>query len=169
MLLVDPDVPNPESESFTTFLHWMKPNIALSATSTSLLNLNTHTKYIPPHPQRGTPYHRYATLLLPQPPRGRSDYTLAAASRAGEIPTSMHLDIPVVPDEERLGFDVRRFVQTWNLNGDKGGGAHMWREVWDENVPIIYKDILKKAEPHYGCSTKVDPYATIKEKKKYIL
>jgi len=171
MLLVDPDVPNPESESFTTFLHWMKPNIALSATSPSLLNLNTHTKYIPPHPQRGTPYHRYVTLLLPQPPRarGRSDYTLAAASRAGEIPTSMHLDIPVVPDVERLGFDVRGFVQKWNLNGAKGGGAHMWREVWDESVSIIYRDILKKAEPHYGRPPKADPYAAIKEKKRYIL
>ncbi|KIM48480.1 hypothetical protein M413DRAFT_232898 [Hebeloma cylindrosporum] len=169
MLLVDPDVPNPESESFTTFLHWMKPNIALSATSPSLLNLNTHTKYIPPHPQRGTPYHRYVTLLLPQPPIGSSDYTLAAASRAGDIPTSMHLDIPVVPDAERLGFDVRAFVQKWNLNGAKGGGAHLWREVWDENVSQIYKDVLNKPEPHYGRPPKVDPYAEIKQKKKYIL
>ena len=57
----------------------------------------------------------------------------------------MHLDIPVVPNEERLGFDVRSFVQKWNLNGAKGGGAHMWRQVWDENVSHIYKDVLSQS------------------------
>jgi large subunit ribosomal protein L35 len=57
----------------------------------------------------------------------------------------MHLDIPVVLDEERLGFDVRSFIQKWNLNGAKGGGAHMWRQVWDENVSLIYKDVLSQS------------------------
>lgn len=57
----------------------------------------------------------------------------------------MHLDIPIVPDEERLGFDVRSFVQKWNLNGARGGGAHMWRQVWDENVSLIYKDVLSQS------------------------
>jgi len=64
--------------------------------------------------------------------------------------TSTHLDIPVVRDEERLGFDVREFVNGWwGLSGDTesvpaviGGGAHMWREVWDEDVSKIYKDVL---------------------------
>ncbi|KAJ7293947.1 phosphatidylethanolamine-binding protein [Mycena rebaudengoi] len=76
MLLVDPDVPDQLNQTFTTFLHWMKPNIPLSATHTGRIPfLNTHTRYIPPHPQRGTPYHRYTLLLLPQPPLPGTQYT----------------------------------------------------------------------------------------------
>lgn len=70
-----------------------------------------------------------------------SEYTRTMAFRATG-PTSLHLDIPVVPDRERRGFDVRKFASQWNLNGAKGGGAHMWREVWDDDVSIIYRDVL---------------------------
>ncbi|KAF8198980.1 phosphatidylethanolamine-binding protein [Pholiota molesta] len=151
------------------FLHWMKPNIPLSATSSHISDLNTHTKYIPPHPQQGTPYHRYVVLLLPQPPLGASDYTLAAASRA--LPGS-HLrtaEYTVVPTEERHGFDVRQFAQRWNLDASKGGGAHMFREIWDEEVSAIYKSVLGKEEPRYGRPPRIDTYAHLKGKKKYIL
>ncbi|KAJ7139447.1 phosphatidylethanolamine-binding protein [Mycena epipterygia] len=76
MLLVDPDVPDEVNQTYTTFLHWLKPNIPLSATHTGRIPLlNTHTRYIPPHPQRGTPYHRYVMLLLPQPPLTGHQYT----------------------------------------------------------------------------------------------
>lgn len=121
-----------------------RPNISLSALSTSRIpEPNTHTRYIPPHPQRGSPYHRYVCLLLPQPPLGGSEYTLTGAYRATTShPTSVQLDIPIVSDEERLGFNVRKFASQWNLNGAKGGGVHMWREVWDDDVSLIYKDIL---------------------------
>ncbi|PPQ90431.1 hypothetical protein CVT25_014949 [Psilocybe cyanescens] len=171
MLLVDPDVPNPETGSYTTFLHWMKPNIPLSATSPpSIPHLNDHTTYIPPHPQRGSPYHRYVCLLLQQPPLVESGYALAASARAGtEKSTSVSLDIPVVRKDERLGFDVREFAARWNLDGAQGGGAHMWREIWDEDVSMIYKDILNENEPHYGQPPKADPYAQIKQEKKYHL
>ncbi|KDR84725.1 hypothetical protein GALMADRAFT_233035 [Galerina marginata CBS 339.88] len=169
MLLIDPDVPHPEAETFTTFLHWMKPNIPLSATSSNLTNLNDHTSYIPPHPQRGTPYHRYVCLLLPQPPLRASGYTLAAASRAGTEPTSAHLDIPALNTADRLGFDMRAFAERWDLDGANGGGAHMWREIWDEDVSAIYKDFLEQEEPRYGQPLKFDPYAQMKQQKKYIL
>ncbi|KAJ7321538.1 phosphatidylethanolamine-binding protein, partial [Mycena albidolilacea] len=66
MLLVNPDVPDPENQTNTTFCHWHKPNIPLTTTHMGRIPLlNTHMRYVPPHPQRGTPYHRYA-LLLPQ-------------------------------------------------------------------------------------------------------
>ena len=121
-----------------------RPNIPLSATSDRLMNLNTHTRYIPPHPQRGSPYHRYVTLLLPQPPI--SKYSLTTAARASG-PTSVHLDIPVVPDETRHGFDIREFTRTWGLDASSGGGAHMWREVWDHDVSAIYRDVLSRRSP----------------------
>lgn len=124
-----------------------RPNIPLSASvRTRILDLNTHTPYIPPHPQRGTPYHRYVLLLLPQPPLGNSTYTRNIEARAvpGK-PTSIHLDIPKIEDADRLQFDVRGFAQRWGLNGSKGGGVHMWREIWDEDVSQIYADVLSQS------------------------
>ncbi|KAH9487184.1 54S ribosomal protein L35, mitochondrial [Psilocybe cubensis] len=174
MILVDPDVPSPETASYTTYLHWMKPNIPLSATSPHLIpDLNDHTAYVPPHPQRGSPYHRYVCLLLPQPALAPEGYTrvgsVLAARQGNEQPTSQRLDIPVVPEEERRGFDVRAFMEKWGFEGRRGGGAHMFREVWDEDVSAIYKDVLKQPEPHYGQPPKRDPYAQIKQQKKYHL
>ena len=131
-----------------------RPNIPLSTSSQNLVDLNSHTTYIPPHPQQGTPYHRYVILLLPQPPLGAQEYTLAAASRATpESSASVMLDIPVVPMEQRRGFDVRAFAQRWNLDGAKGGGAHMFREVWDEEVSKIYKTILGQWHTYFCCGT----------------
>jgi len=172
MLLVDPDVPDQENATFTTYLHWMRPNIPLSATHRDRIpDLNTHTTYIPPHPQRGTPYHRYVILLLPQPPASDTpDYTLNTAARAppGQI-SSAYLDIPVVSNAEREGFDVRAFMQKWGLDGSKGGGVHMFREIWDEDVSNIYKNVLgKDEEPHYGRPRKPDPYAELKHSRRYV-
>ena len=103
---------------------FFRPNIPLSATSPSLIsNINTHTKYIPPHPQKGTPYHRYAVLLLPQ---------------------KSHIDVPVVATDERLGFSLRTFIATYDLDPSSGGGAHMWRGEWNPAVSRMYQDLLSK-------------------------
>lgn len=151
LLMVDLDVPKPEEQSFTTYLHWLQPNIALSAFSASPIPLSTtHTRYIPPHPQRGTAYHRYVILLLPQE---------SATER---------IHVPVPSDAERLGFDFRAFAGQFGLDGSRGGGAHMWREVWDETVSKIYTDVLKTAEPRFGRPPKDDPYALVKSSKKYV-
>lgn len=83
--------------------------------------------WVPPHPQRGTPYHRYVVLLLPQ-----------------AHPTE-RISVPQLTDAGRLGFDVRAFCARHGLNGSKGGGAHMWREVWDETVSKIYRDVLSES------------------------
>jgi large subunit ribosomal protein L35 len=121
-----------------------RPNIPLSCTQTTrLAKLQDHTPYIPPHPQKGTPYHRYVLLLLPQPPI--TSYSRNAVAKADPgVPTSRHLEIPKVPDDQRLGFDLRSFVKEWNLHPAKGGGANMWREVWDDTVSKIYRLTLSK-------------------------
>ncbi|KAI0757573.1 PEBP-like protein [Daedaleopsis nitida] len=151
LLMVDLDVPNPETQSFTTYLHWMQPNIPLSAfTPSPSVPLDTHTPYVPPHPQRGSPYHRYVLLVLPQ-------------SSATEP-----IDIPVFGELERLGFNFRAFADQYGFDGAQGGGAHMWREVWDETVSHIYQFSLKKDEPKFGRMPKPDPYAELKQKKKYV-
>ncbi|KAG5722241.1 hypothetical protein E4T56_gene3893 [Termitomyces sp. T112] len=169
MLLVDPDVPDEENQTFRTYLHWLKPNIPLSATTRGRIDLDGHTPYIPPHPQQGTPYHRYVLLLLPQPPLDGVTHSLNAEARAEPgVPTSTTLDIPPVEPAERANFDVRAFVQRWGLDTIPGGGAHMWREVWNSRVSKIYKNVLKELEPRFGRPPKEDPYLEYKEKKRYI-
>lgn len=104
-----------------------RPNISLSAFSESPIPITTsHTKYVPPHPQKGTSYHRYALLLVPQ-----------------SHPTE-RVTISVPTEEERLGFNYRAFSEFYGLDAGKGGGAFMWREVWDETVSQIYRDTLSK-------------------------
>ncbi|KAJ8088704.1 mitochondrial 54S ribosomal protein YmL35 [Marasmius tenuissimus] len=168
MLMIDPDVPDEENRTFTTYLHWMKPNIPLSATHRGPIpELNSHTTYIPPHPQRGTPYHRYTILLLPNPPKTSYGLNVEAKARRG-VSTSESLDIPVVPDKERLGFNVREFVKQWGLNAALGGGYHMYRQVWDDTVTGIYGAVFGRPEPHYGLPRKQDPYAALRKQKKYV-
>ncbi|KAI0706214.1 phosphatidylethanolamine-binding protein [Cytidiella melzeri] len=149
LIMADLDVPDPENNSFQTYLHWMQPNISLSTQSSELTLPTTHTPYIPPHPQRGTPYHRYVVLLLPQ-----------------QSPTE-RIKVPVPTAAERLGFDFRAFTEQYGLDGSKGGGAHMWREIWDPTVSEIYKDTLKLEEPVFGRLPKPDLYAEAKQTPKY--
>ncbi|TDL17302.1 PEBP-like protein [Rickenella mellea] len=151
MFMIDPDVPNPEDNSFTSFLHWLQPNIPLSATSSSPLLPHPHTRYIAPHPQRGSPYHRYTILFLPNP-----------------VPTEK-VTIPAISDAERLGFNLREFCATHGFNSSEGGAIHMWREVWDETVSQIYTHTLKLPEPRYGLPRHASVYDELKGKKKYTL
>lgn len=146
-----------------------RPNIPLSAARRiTRISPVPHLPYIPPHPQQGTPYHRYVLLLLPH-----------------ASPTTA-LDIPIPTDAERHRFDLRAFVDQWGLDAT-GGGAHMWREVWDEAVGELYKDVLSKSSPcrsrhhhlihfpfvevpapRFGRLPKPDPYADLKSRKRYI-
>jgi len=96
----------------------------MSAASPSLIsNINSHTKYIPPHPQKGTLYHRYTVLLLPQ---------------------TSPIDVPILETDERFGFSVRGFMAKYGLDPSTGGGAHMWRGEWNPTVSRIYQDLLSK-------------------------
>ncbi|KAG9314739.1 phosphatidylethanolamine-binding protein [Chiua virens] len=149
LIMIDPDVPDEVNSTYQSFLHWLQPNIPLLATSPSLIsNVNSHTKYIPPHPQKGTPYHRYIILLFPQ---------------------KFHIDVPIVEMDQRLGFSVREFMAKYNLDPSTGGGAHMWRGEWNQTVSRIHRDLLKTEEPIYGRPPKPDRYADVRGKNRYFL
>ena len=55
------------------------------------------------------------------------------------------LKLPKISEAARLGFNFRTFAEEHGFDGSKGGGAHMWREVWDETVSKIYRDVLSKS------------------------
>lgn len=187
--MLDLDVPDQENSTFTTYLHWLvyvslplvphvtflvethtflRPNISLSALSTSMhtpaQGQNVNATYIPPHPQKGTPYHRYVLALLPNPdphktvnlPRyavpersvweaagkakGMVEEPKAVATRINEGATS-NVEVDV---RERVGFDMRAFCTEFGFDMAQGGGAHMWREVWSERVSDIYHNMLSE-------------------------
>jgi large subunit ribosomal protein L35 len=88
---------------------------------------------------------------------------------------------------ERDTFDVRDFVKEHALRTD-GGGAFMWRAVWDEESSRIWRDVIgeetpisldwrggvrtdfycaEKPEPRFGYPPKPDRFAALKGVKKY--
>lgn len=94
------------------------PNIPLSASSTTLplSDVPAALAYVPPHPQNGTPYHRYTTLLLEQPTK-----------------------LELAAEPSRLGFSVRDFVEAHGL---KPAGVSFFRQKWDKDVSAIYSEVL---------------------------
>jgi large subunit ribosomal protein L35 len=100
------------------------PNITLSSTKAGLLPPASHTPYLPPHPARGTPYHRYVLLLLPH-----EDPNAKVSLPSGPL--------------ERNDFDLRGFVREHALRTD-GGGAFMWRAVWDEECSRIWREVISE-------------------------
>lgn len=128
LAIVDPDQPNEEEQTFKTTLVALKTDITLSATTSPEIDLKGDmvVGYIPPHPQQGTPYHRYTTLLFEQ---------------NGTIDTK---------GIDREEFNVRHFAE---VNGLKAAGVHFWRAKWTpegaDTVSGIYRDVLKRDEPKY--------------------
>lgn len=147
-------MPDEANHSFTTYAHWLmyvppllscphhtattnpsscsSPNIPLSSTVSSI-TAPSLLSYIPPHPQNGTPYHRYTILLLSQP----TSLTLAAESL------------------DRESFDVRQFVKEHGLTAE---GVSFFRQKWDKSVSEIYEQVLGVKEPRFGRAPKVDTY-----------
>jgi hypothetical protein len=58
----------------------------------------------------------------------------------------------MVAKDKRTGFAVRAFMEQYGLDESAGGGAHMWREVWSEGVPAVYKDVLSELVQSFFCN-----------------
>ena len=85
--------------------------------------------YVPPHPQKGTKYHRYSIVLFQQ---------------------SKAINAELVP-KDRSSFSLHDYEQAQHL---KAAGIHFWRAEWKpearETISAIYADILQQHEPEYG-------------------
>ncbi|CDR99510.1 hypothetical protein, partial [Sporisorium scitamineum] len=121
LAIVDPDQPDEEHQSYKTSLLALKTDIQLSATSDPRVDLTKDMEmdYIPPHPQQGTNYHRYVTVLFEQPQNS------------------------LKVQGDRHDFNITHFIQQRAL---VPAGVHFWRAQWSHNaaetVSRVYTDIL---------------------------
>ncbi|KAI8885175.1 PEBP-like protein [Backusella circina FSU 941] len=135
LMLVDPDSPDVANQTYQQYCHWLVTNVPLSATSNTVQGGDAILDYIPPHPQKGTKYHRYTLIAFEQPNKGQDK-----------------IDVQL---KERDGFNVKALEKTHNLTVS---GSTFFRQVWDESVTKIYNDILKQPEPVYGKPPKEQRY-----------
>ncbi|KAI5836868.1 phosphatidylethanolamine-binding protein [Morchella snyderi] len=122
--VVDPDVPDLEKDGFRYRCHWIVSNIPISPTQTQAIGTgakpsDTLLPYLPPHVQKGSPYHRYALFVFEQPDNKR----LGPELLAGKI--------------DRETFNLRSFQKKHEL---KTVGAYMWRGRWDDGT----KDVMER-------------------------
>jgi large subunit ribosomal protein L35 len=97
----------------------------LSATASTVQGGDSVLDYIPPHPQKGTKYHRYTLIAFEQPNNGQDK-----------------VDIQL---NQRDAFDAQALEKSHNLTVS---GFTFFRQVWDESVSKIYSEILSKLMLH---------------------
>lgn len=112
VLIVNPDIPDLENDSYTTGLHFAAVNIPLNNTNQSVdyAKGTILRSYIPPHPEKNAGAQRLAVWVFRQPQAIESS------------------------DPGFENFDIRNFASVHNLDAV---GAHMWRVKWDRTTPSI--------------------------------
>ncbi|KAK4938791.1 mitochondrial 54S ribosomal protein YmL35 [Elasticomyces elasticus] len=120
--IVDPDVPNIEADSFDTRCHFLASNIIISATQTlvDLAKLSADSQvllpWLPPHAQKGSPYHRLSIIVLQQ---------------KDNIPIDLEIARKKVG---RDGFSTRRFMSRHILIPIS---ASLFRTQWDDSTAAV--------------------------------
>lgn len=122
--IIPTDVPDVAADKFRYRLHWILSNIVISPTQTQAVGTGAVpsdeiVSYLPPHVQKGSPYHRYAMFVFRHPDNARID----PATLVGKV--------------EREGFNLRSFQTKMKLQTI---GAFMWRGEWDEGT----KQVMQK-------------------------
>ncbi|KAH9901837.1 phosphatidylethanolamine-binding protein [Xylariomycetidae sp. FL2044] len=127
VVVMDSDVPNPETDAFERRCHYLAVNIPLSPAQTSLPlgKVDKETQlavpYLPAFSQKGAPYHRLSVFVLEQKP-------------------GQTLDIAQLRElyARRDGFSLKSFRDKFGLDPI---GFNIWRSVWDEGT----KDVMERA------------------------
>jgi len=122
--VIDSDVPNLDKDGYDYRCHFLASNIPINPTQ-RIINLSQLAPatqlllpWIPPHAQKGSPYHRLSVFILQQKDNIPIDLSVA----------SKH----VQPD----GFILRSFVDRHLL---KVIGVHLFRTKWDEGTAEVMR------------------------------
>lgn len=119
VLIVNPDTPDVENDSYSTTLQWGLKNVKLTNADSILdakkLDANPEYEfmsYSPSVPEKNTGNQRYAVWVFRQ---------------TGELKTT---------PSSRDQFNIRSFVEENSL---EAVGAHIWRSTWDLNTENVRK------------------------------
>ncbi|CAH0016947.1 unnamed protein product [Clonostachys rhizophaga] len=124
VVVVDPDVPDVENDTFFKRCHYIAANIPLSPTDTSLPlskikgDDQLALPWLPAFAQKGSPYHRMAIFLLEQLPGERVD-----VAKVKELYAS-----------SRDKFSLKSFQSKFRV---RPFGFNMFRSVWDDNTAAV--------------------------------
>ncbi|KAI5811082.1 phosphatidylethanolamine-binding protein [Peziza echinospora] len=119
--VVDSDVPDAARDRYTYRLHWLVSNIPISHLKTQAIGTtsppsDTIVSYLPPHVQKGIPYHRYSLFVFKQSEK------IDAQALEGKV--------------KREVFIMRSFQAKHNLEPI---GVFMWRNEWDQYTSEVMK------------------------------
>ncbi|KAL6949983.1 hypothetical protein ACO0QE_000652 [Hanseniaspora vineae] len=133
LLIVNPDQPDVEKDSFKTTLHYALTDISFSDFNNNVLSeFNTKegeptskvlAEYVPPVPEKNTGLQRFAVWLLEHKdnkellPTGTETQTIFDSSNRLET-----------------NFDIRAFAEKHNLHAV---GANVWRSAFDSSMESV--------------------------------
>lgn len=124
--VVNPDIPNVETNGFDYQCHYLAVNVPISPTDThvDLADLpetaETLLSWLPPAAQKGAPYHRLSFFVMEQ----KNNQPLDAAALKNGL--------------ERFDFRLRALQSKYHL---KPVGAALFRTQWDENTDAVMKEL----------------------------
>lgn len=124
VVVVDSDVPVVEEDNFTSRCHYMAANIPISPIDTSvpLTMISKDTQlvlpWIPPHAQKGSPYHRLSVWVIQQQP--------------GQVLDIAQLKKRIEHEKTSTNrFSLRSLVDKYRLQPI---GMSVFRSLWDEGT-----------------------------------
>ncbi|KAJ2447880.1 mitochondrial 54S ribosomal protein YmL35 [Coemansia sp. RSA 2424] len=128
LVMVDLDEPLEMQQTFREQFHWVVANLPFSKSQSKAKPADglTLLPYVPPHPAKGTPNHRYAFVLFEQGENGSSTMESVEVSRDSVL---------------------RSFAAQHDL---RLAGISFFRASWNESVDDVYRDVLKQAPPNFG-------------------
>lgn len=125
VVVVDPDVPNTETDGFEYRCHYLAVNIPISPTNATLplaTIVDEETQLVlpwfPPFAQKGSPYHRLSVFILQQQDGKELDVT------------------EVKKKVKRDGFKLRSFIDRHRV---LPVGAALFRSTWDEGTAGVMR------------------------------
>lgn len=123
--MVDLDVPIPSKKTMLPIIQSIRANI----TSDSKAG-ESFLSYVPPHPCRGTGFHRYAWVLCSHETALKKEVVLDALKKAE--------------------FDFSKFVNVQGLQSIELRGLNFFRSAWSEKVSELFTGGLVKEPACYS-------------------